>query len=385
MQPPLLSPIQRQLVRFDALWCNAVQNWPSRRDENSIDENLDWTILYRLLPEMWDTSGLSSVVAQMQEKWAEHLYYNKDQIHITICGLGMTESWRTKEKALKDALDKAVNRQAGIGLKLFGLNLLRNTLVAQVFLNNIICVLSDDVPSNKALSASFASSMLITQMKRNEIWRRKIISKTSSANQHDELPQIATVEDSDIEDIFEYEKREFPGHHATKTRLREWRDHDLSNFMCIKVPGEEVMGYYILFFLKPASMQRFLSGELLEDDICASDLIQPTADNYSHQTDVHICVFASKRHFSLFTVDLLWHLLGRIVYLGQFGRISRLYAEATTPEGQRILERFKFKPCHNPDYKGDSLFQLTVTPAIIKQWQEKYTQRSFSYPVGSSI
>jgi hypothetical protein len=153
--------------------------------------------------------------------------------------------------------------------------------------------------------------------------------------------------------------------------------------MCIKSAGEPLMGYYILFFLKPEPMNRFLSGTLLEDDVRADDLIDPTAANYSRQKDAHICVFASKRHSSLFTVDLLWHLLGRIVYLSKFGALSRIYAEATTAEGEQMLRRFNFVLAPHQSHSGDPLFECRLTSDVIAQWQKWYSQRSFAQPAAS--
>lgn len=250
------------------------------------------------------------------------------------------------------------------------------------FLDSIVAALSDELQTNSAQLPvlSFASSMALTQSKRSETWKRRAAVRAVPVNEFGGLPQIEPADDANIADIFTYEEEEFPGHHATIERLHEWRDHDAANFMCIKIPGESVMGYYILFLLKPESMRRFLAGELLEDDVRAADLIEPTADNYSQQTDAHICVFASKRPFSLFTVDLFWHLLGRIGYMAQIGSLSTIYAEATTDEGERLLKRFKFEPSYNPYHKGDPLFQLRLTPATIRQWQQCYTDRSFSQP-----
>ena len=237
------------------------------------------------------------------------------------------------------------------------------------FLNNIIAKLTDE--SNDAIktkqSDSFDRSVLFAHEKRNAAWNNGLA--VPRYDDDDRIPKIESVNDADIDDIYQYEEQEFPGHHATKERLKEWRDRDPSNFMCIKSAGEPVMGYYILFFLKPESMNRFLSGELLEDDVRAADLNNPTAANYSRQIDAHICVFASKRHSSMFTVDLLWHLLGRVVYLAKFGALSKIYAEATTAEGERILRRFNFVPAPHLSHSGDPLFECRLTADVIAQWQ----------------
>lgn len=247
------------------------------------------------------------------------------------------------------------------------------------FLTNIIATLLDEsgVSALGEKSASFESSMQHAQVKRADIWKRRMMIPPKG-EPDDCIPKIASVSYDDIDDIYEYEEQEFPGHHATKERLREWRDHDPSNFICIKSKDEPVMGYYILFLLKPESMKRFLSGELLEDDVRSSDMLEPTPENFKNQRDAHICVFASKRHASLFTADLLWHLLGRIIYLAEFGNLSKIYAEATTVEGERILKRFKFQPAQGISHNGDPLFETTITPEKLAQWHHWYAERSFA-------
>jgi hypothetical protein len=250
------------------------------------------------------------------------------------------------------------------------------------FLDSIIAKLIDGSPEsiNAPEVISFDSIILLTQTKRNDdLKRHMMIPETGEYD--NEIPRIASVDDSNIEDIFQYEQQEFPGHHATKDRLQEWQNHDPSNFICIRAAGEPVMGYYILFFLKPESMKRFLAGELLKDDVRASDLTDPTINNYARQEDAHIGVFESTQQYSFFTVDLFWHLLGRIVYLAKFGRLSKIYAEPVTQEGQRILKLFNFEPAKNHNHNANRLFECKLTPEIIGQWEQCCARRSFIQPV----
>lgn len=245
------------------------------------------------------------------------------------------------------------------------------------FVQDMIAVIQDLPTLHNDSVVSFAASMEIAQSLRSRLWQRR---QRQNANANDTvglIPEIVPATYEDIDDIFQYEEQEFAGHHATKARLLEWCSHDPSNFMCFKFAGESIMGYYILFFLTTQSMERFLSGELLEDDVRASDLIKPLADQYAVQGDAHICVFASKRQSSLFTVDLLWHLIGRILYLAEYGSLRKLYAEATTEEGERILRRFKFELYDLPGHKGDPLLQLNLNSATVRQMKEWYTNRSF--------
>jgi hypothetical protein len=188
---------------------------------------------------------------------------------------------------------------------------------------------------------------------------------------------IVPVTDKDIDDIFEYEEGEFPGSHATKERLREWSQHDPQSFMCIKDADGSFMAYYILFFIKREALSSFLIGGLLEDDVISSDLIEPDPANYSKQEALHVCCFAARWHASMFTVDLVWHLIGRILHLAVTGSLSRIYAEAATANGQAFLKRFGFKRVYPDRAQGDPLFELRLTSTVLHEWEYRYKFRTF--------
>jgi hypothetical protein len=191
------------------------------------------------------------------------------------------------------------------------------------------------------------------------------------------LPTIVPATDKDVDNIFEYEEKEFPGSHATKERLLEWCQHDPNNFMCIKDAGSSFMAYYIIFFLKPSALKAFLKGDLMEDDITPANLGKLFCGTYTRQESLHVCVFASRSHASMFTIDLLWHLVGRILELAVTGFLSTIYAEAATPSGQAFLRRFGFQPINQRRAQGDPLFELKLSPAILREWEERYRLRTF--------
>ena len=87
------------------------------------------------------------------------------------------------------------------------------------FLTSLITKLSDESNEhNKSKqSDSFDSSVFFANEKRNAAWNHRLAPLG-----HEDaygIPKIDTVTDEDIDDIFQYEELEFPGHHATKERL----------------------------------------------------------------------------------------------------------------------------------------------------------------------
>jgi hypothetical protein len=190
------------------------------------------------------------------------------------------------------------------------------------------------------------------------------------------FPTIAPVRDEDLDRIHAYESELFPTSHATKQRLFEWRHHDPNNYMCIRDSAGSFMAYYLILFLKPQALKNYLAGDLSEIEITANDLIEPSPEVYAKQEAVHLCVFASRLHASLFTVDLLWHLVGRLLTLATSGYLSTVYAEPSTSEGQLMLLRFGFKRI-SMRRRGNPVFELNVSPALIREWERRYQLRTF--------
>jgi hypothetical protein len=189
------------------------------------------------------------------------------------------------------------------------------------------------------------------------------------------FPVIVPLTDKDLDDVHEYEKEFFPNSHATRKRLSEWREHDHNNYMCIKETGHPFMAYYLILFLKPQSMKDYLAGDLLEHQIAPDHLVSPSRSVYVKHETAHICTFASRIHASMFTVDLLWHLIGRLLDLATTGRLSTIYAEPETIEGQALLDRFGFVPVRGR--KGKAVLELKLTPVILREWGRRYRLRTF--------
>ena len=190
------------------------------------------------------------------------------------------------------------------------------------------------------------------------------------------FPVIMPVSEADIEDIHQYESEHFPKSFATKERLLEWLRHDPNNYMCIREPGEPFLAYYLIMFLKPEALQKYLVCDLGEIDISSDELLEASPEVYAKQTEMHICVFASRTHASMFTVDLLWHLIGRLLNLAINGRLSTIYAEIATGDGKILVERFGFQLIRETS-SGGLLYKLQPSLAVLREWEWRYKHRTF--------
>jgi hypothetical protein len=190
------------------------------------------------------------------------------------------------------------------------------------------------------------------------------------------FPVIIPVSETDIEDIYKFEQEHFPSSHATIQRLLGWLRHDPNNYMCIKEPGQPFLAYYLIMFLKPEWMQKYLTGELIEVDIKPEHLLEASSEVYAEQDNVHITVFASRTHASVFTFDLLWHLIGRLLDLAVNGRLSTIYAEIATNDGKILVEKFGFQLIRQTS-SGGLLYRLEPSVAMLREWEWRYKQRTF--------
>ncbi len=301
--------------------------------------------------------------------------------------------------SLASSLDYALNKQPEWLFDMFGTDKNGNTYLRQLLLRSnpgrrwrgtVSISLNEQLLAPQSINIYVENALVKSaeELRRLALAIENQAARTSATNTNIDKNESGTlsigevigsiitpVNENDIQDIFNYEEEQFPGSHATKERLLEWFQHDPNNFMCIKEKDASFMAYYIIFFLKPAALDAFLTGNLLEDDIQHTDLATPSSEVYLEQSELHICVFASRMHASMFTVDLLWHLIGRILDLAINGCLSTIYAEAATKEGQAFLARFGFSPCYRA--VGDPLFQLKFDLKILHEWERKYRLRSF--------
>ncbi len=203
------------------------------------------------------------------------------------------------------------------------------------------------------------------------------LSNTFIGNSYQgQFPIITNISEEDINDIFEFEREHFPSSHANKERLKEWLRHDPNNYVCIKEPGQSFLAYYLLMFLEPQAMQDYLAGDLTEVEIAPKHLLAPSDEIYAQQDNLHICVFASRTHATMFTVDLLWHLIGRLLDLAINGRLHTIYAEIATNDGKTLVERFGFQQIRQTS-SGGLLFKLQPSLAMVREWEWRYQHRTF--------
>lgn len=122
--------IARQLSKFEDLWLEACHSWPPTGFTVDTNTKLTWTITASISEKGWDR--VSTVIADLADRWPWHAAYSIPQLHVTIAGLGHPQYWNSREEALKLVLEKVLTHYSSINVRIHGLNILRNTVVVQI-------------------------------------------------------------------------------------------------------------------------------------------------------------------------------------------------------------------------------------------------------------
>ncbi len=123
---------ERQFAHFDELWSGTLQNAGSREFLTPNGAELFWTIIFRLPSQTWHASPLLDTYAQLQKVCSRHRFYSDEQLHLTVVGLGLAAAWRDELSELRRILKSTTERCGKIRPRLCGLNILNDTIIAQV-------------------------------------------------------------------------------------------------------------------------------------------------------------------------------------------------------------------------------------------------------------
>ena len=289
--------------------------------------------------------------------------------------------------SLASSLDYALNKQPDWLFDIFGADERGNAYLRQLLLRSntgrrrtgpVSISLNEQLLSPQSIKIFVGEALIENADELQHLARAIIMSESQpmvELESNGRFPSIVPVSETDIDDIFQYEEEYFPRSHATRERLLQWHRHDPSNYICIKEPGKPFLAYYLMMFLKPEAMQAYLAEDLSEVDIEPAHLVEPSIEVYAQQDTMHICVFAARGHASIFTVDLVWHLMGRMLDLAVNGRLNTVYAEIATIDGKILVERFGFKFIKELK-TGGTLYQLKASPAMIREWEWRYKLRT---------
>jgi hypothetical protein len=130
MQGLHIPPDKRQLSLFEKLWKQSVEKLDHESFTVSASQELRWTILFQVPTQVWCSSSV--VETLLRKHCAEQYSYDLNQLHMTVLGLGAAESWCTLSEPLKGCLEIIASEQNSIELRISGLNILNDSIVAQV-------------------------------------------------------------------------------------------------------------------------------------------------------------------------------------------------------------------------------------------------------------
>ncbi len=120
-----------------------------------------------------------------------------------------------------------------------------------------------------------------------------------------------------------------------------WHERDPGTFVCARLSGAPLAGYYSRLFLRPAVLEALKLGRVREKDLGPEDLI--SAEEITNQTSVYVFSLVVRAAYGPVTPLLLSHLGHELHRLYREGELRRVYALAATEAGKRLIEdRFGF-------------------------------------------
>lgn len=126
-------------------------------------------------------------------------------------------------------------------------------------------------------------------------------------------------------------------------RLMEWFTHNPNGFSIIK-HDQRPIGHIDLLPLKSRPLQEFMSGRIVERDICGADLYSAAErDSITSLYVESLAIYPSNGHSRPLAVGhLLTTFPTLISRIAEATRLETLYAMAATTAGQRFLSRLGF-------------------------------------------
>ena len=158
---------------------------------------------------------------------------------------------------------------------------------------------------------------------------------------------------NDIDKIVKLDKTVFSESEIiNKDILFEWHKKNSKIFTCL-LQGSEVVGYFSILPLKSETLNRFVTGEIREEDFTSSDILRPK-DAVEGCRDLYFFSIAITREYRRLFLRSFLDEIARELHRSQCGNgLKKIYVTAATQEGKSLIRRFKFKLIQKSEFRVD--------------------------------
>jgi hypothetical protein len=168
------------------------------------------------------------------------------------------------------------------------------------------------------------------------------------------LASQATAEEIDW--IARLEERVYTSSDAVpKHVLTEWFESNPNGFSVIRMCNGQKIGHIDLLPIKPVTLERFVSGLIVEKDIRGDSLFKPEERDQITMLYVESIIVLPPKGFTnapaiLCVLNSFARLVERVC---DSGKIKNIYAIAASKSGERLLKRLGFDTVALPDSRAD--------------------------------
>lgn len=193
--------------------------------------------------------------------------------------------------------------------------------------------------------------------------------------------RIEPATDADIPWIAGLEAAAYAKSDAIPERtLREWFAVNPSGFSIVRDPHGNAIGHLDILPLRPATLDAFRKGDIVERDIGGDALYSPTERGSITDLYVESIVLKPQRAVTkgsalLFVLGALGSIVERVA---DPKTVERLYAIAATSAGEKLIRKLGFEPESVAERRRDSHPLFVVRAPDL-------AARVASFPGGSAV
>lgn len=155
-------------------------------------------------------------------------------------------------------------------------------------------------------------------------------------------------------------------------KYEQWWSKNPRILACLTASNGEVQGYFDIFPLKDAFLEKFIEGDLTEDALTSDDILAPSESLFCCQLYLGGIAVKSPNTFvgSRNAAILLWGILKYLKSFYPGNRARMLYALGSTAEGESLLKKFNFTLSSPADKRSDghNLYALPFTPLLLDSY-----------------
>ncbi len=142
--------------------------------------------------------------------------------------------------------------------------------------------------------------------------------------------------------------------HLPTDLLESWYKKDSNYFRKIVDKNGDIVGFFIILFIKPNHLINFATGKLIEKEIDESKVFAANELNGKQENHLYISVVVGEGGHIVKNTCVLLCLARYLDEIRKYRKVTKLYATAATDDGKNLMqEHLEFNLCIGGDQRKD--------------------------------